>query len=112
MPAVRAMSEKITLCRLWERTSRNGNLYLSGFVGLASVVCFRSTADPLPEGCDAIWTMYVAPGREQPPKNRDEPRTMGPRGRVGRPSPAVPGSPTALQPDDMGDRDWLDRNRR
>src|SRR5215472_13384463 len=53
---------KILLCSLWQRTSERGNEYLSGFLGKARVIGFRSepTADGTP-----TWDLYVQPGKEQ-----------------------------------------------
>lgn len=83
MPAVCAMSEqpKILLCQLWQRTSAKGNTYLAGYLGKASVVAFKSEDGVLPDGVSAIWSVYVSPGREAPPKNRPPAGRMGPRQR-------------------------------
>jgi hypothetical protein len=73
---------KILLCNLWQRTSANGNEYLSGFIGKARIIGFRGepTADGTP-----TWDIYIAPGKEQTEARAAAPRRSP---RPSRPRPA------------------------
>jgi hypothetical protein len=55
-------SDKVLLTTLWQRTSDNGNEYLSGFLGKARIIGFRGqpTADGIP-----TWDIYLQFGKEQ-----------------------------------------------
>ena len=58
-----AATGKILLTTLWERTSAKGTVYLSGYLGKASIVAFRGepTADGTP-----TWDVFVSPGKGAP----------------------------------------------
>jgi hypothetical protein len=50
----------IQLCRLWQRKSKAGVTYFSGFLGGAKVVLLRdkrAEKEGLPEGCQGIWSV-------------------------------------------------------
>lgn len=53
----------IALARLYERTSKRGNTYLSGKLGLANVAIVKS--DETSESGQAIWYLKIS---EPPPK--------------------------------------------
>lgn len=56
--------DRVLLLELRERTSAAGNVYLSGWLGRASVVGFRDR-----ESSEVVWQLYVstpAPKGDQP----------------------------------------------
>ena len=53
-------SGKVLLTTLWERTSAKGTVYLSGYLGKASVVALRG--EPAADGTPT-WDVYVSPGQ-------------------------------------------------
>jgi hypothetical protein len=57
-----APNQKVLIATLWERTSAKGNSYLSGFLGRARVVAFRSKSTP---AGTPTWNVYVTPGIER-----------------------------------------------
>jgi hypothetical protein len=54
--------QKVLIATLWQRTSRKGTEYLSGFLGKARIIGFKGepTADGTP-----TWDVYLTPGKEQ-----------------------------------------------
>ena len=56
----------VLLLKLVEKTSKAGNLYLTGMLGGLRVHAFRSKADP------AVWNVYARHERKKKP-TADEP---------------------------------------
>ncbi|MEQ8653274.1 MAG: hypothetical protein RIC87_12495 [Kiloniellales bacterium] len=50
------MQGKVRLCRLYERTSANGNRYFTGRLGGAKVIVFR---DQKAEADCPVWQVYL-----------------------------------------------------
>jgi hypothetical protein len=63
--------QKVLIATLWERTSAKGNTYLSGSLGKARVIGFRS--EPTADGAPA-WDIYLQPGKEQEERRGSEQR--------------------------------------
>lgn len=55
--------DRVLLCELWQRTSARRKPYLAGFLGKAKLVAFQKEGD-LPDGAEAVWQVYVTPGKE------------------------------------------------
>ncbi len=58
-------SDKILLCRLFERTSAKGNRYLAGRLGSAKVVAFLDTEVELQYGATAVFSVYLQAGENR-----------------------------------------------
>lgn len=50
---------RVKLFELHLRTSKNGNQYLSGLLGHATVLGWRKKIDELPPGADEVWELFV-----------------------------------------------------
>ncbi|QOV92939.1 hypothetical protein [Novosphingobium sp. ES2-1] len=84
---------KVHLFDLRERTSANGNRYLSGWLGKASVVAFLDR-----EADDPTWQVYVS----QPKQQDAAPRRAARQDRGPRPSRSSRLAPGELD-DDISD---------
>jgi hypothetical protein len=79
---------KILIANLWQRTSANGNEYLSGFLGKARIIGFRGepTADGTP-----TWDIYIAPGKQQSEAAEPASLRRAPRRAPQQPKSETPG---------------------
>lgn len=63
----------VTLARLYETTSKNGNIYMRGRMGMANVVLLKSKE--VSDSGQPIWNLVVS---EAPRKEDYQPRTGKP----------------------------------
>jgi hypothetical protein len=97
------MNDKVLLLELKERLSGNGNRYLSGWLGKASVVAFldRDAAEP-------TWQVYVStpkPRPEQRDNNQGRPSpSRSDTWRQDTPSRVAMGGRRTMQPGELNDR--------
>jgi hypothetical protein len=59
---------QIKLVTLREYTSRNGKPYLRGYLAGAKVLVVRDDRAELPDGCVAIWNLFLEQADEWPPR--------------------------------------------
>jgi hypothetical protein len=80
--ADRQNAPQVTLARLFEKTSGNGNRYFFGRMVQSKIMLFfdaRATEES--DGTDPIWNLVVAPVDDEKPRQRSEraPRQERPR---------------------------------
>ena len=67
------MSDLVELMAMWESKTKGGNLYVSGYLGSASIVGFRNEnkrSDKEPD-----WKFYISKGKRQ--REYDEKKDRG-----------------------------------
>ena len=59
---------KIRLLQLWQRRSKNNEVYFSGFLGNSRIAILRdhrASEGDLPAGCEAIWQIVLEQGESR-----------------------------------------------
>ncbi len=89
-------SDKVLLCRLYERTSAKGNRYLAGRLGEAKVVAFMDADAELKFGATACFSVYLQAGEDRKADGdagggARQPREPRPTPSPGAGSPPRPG---------------------
>src|SRR5688572_8395349 len=85
-----ARSPRVRLTALWERRSKDGKQYFSGYLGNARLLIFRDDRSEAPDGAVALWDVYL---EQAPPKRhaRAEPTRAPPPRRAQEPAPGQGG---------------------
>jgi hypothetical protein len=85
----------IVLCELWERESKAGNTYFTGFMGAVSVALLRDGERPHPTRPDETITVWKLVAQERQPRDAAQKPPPRPPEREEAPGPPGPQPPRA-----------------
>jgi hypothetical protein len=94
---------KVLLCKLFERTSANGNRYMLGRLGNAKIIAFMDRDAELKYGAEAVWNVFVQVSEQDEGRQSSTPSTprRSPRRSALRPAadPPAEGNGQSLNDD-------------
>jgi hypothetical protein len=82
---------KVLLCKLFERTSANGNRYMFGRLGNAKIIVFVDRDAELKYGAEVVWNVFVQAAEQDDSRQSSTPSSSPRR------------SPRRSAPDPRGD---------
>lgn len=85
-------AQMVKLCGLWQRTSKNGNTYLSGWLGTSTVLIFENRDHNAADPKSPTHHVYIAGREGQGNQSQSHPKTSP------RPSQSQERLPIASQP--------------
>jgi hypothetical protein len=94
----------ILLAELWERESKHGNVYYSGFWGNLSVALLRDGERPHPTRPDETITVWKLVAQERQPRPAAQKAAARPPERDGPPAAAQGPSAAGARPEASGRR--------
>jgi hypothetical protein len=89
----------LVLCELWERESKAGRQYFSGFLGGLSLALLRVGEQPHPSRPGEVVTVWRLVAQEREPREGRQKPPARPPGRDQAPAPTIGPSGAGARPD-------------